>query len=148
MYRAGPVPPGTGRTGPVPTGFANPDHGGTLVSSTLSGVCRVHVCDLVLEMLTTMFKSVIHANIFLVITDTAFLCMGSTTTGSNHVCAEGRGACVLHAVGKIKVSSSLVLNSYKSSLLETEFVLYGSPDDYQETSQESDRNYENKTGFL
>jgi hypothetical protein len=24
MYRAGPVPPGTGRTGPVPTGFANP----------------------------------------------------------------------------------------------------------------------------
>jgi hypothetical protein len=25
MYRAGPVPPGTGRTGPVPTGFANPD---------------------------------------------------------------------------------------------------------------------------
>jgi hypothetical protein len=24
VYRAGPVPPGTGRTGPVPTGFANP----------------------------------------------------------------------------------------------------------------------------
>jgi hypothetical protein len=24
MYRAGPVPPGTGRTGLVPTGFANP----------------------------------------------------------------------------------------------------------------------------
>jgi hypothetical protein len=24
MYRAGPVPPGTSRTGPVPTGFANP----------------------------------------------------------------------------------------------------------------------------
>jgi hypothetical protein len=27
MYRAGPVPPGTGRTGPVSTGFANPDDG-------------------------------------------------------------------------------------------------------------------------
>jgi hypothetical protein len=25
VYRAGPVPPGTDRTGPVPTGFANPD---------------------------------------------------------------------------------------------------------------------------
>jgi hypothetical protein len=24
IYRAGPVPPETGRTGPVPTGFANP----------------------------------------------------------------------------------------------------------------------------
>jgi hypothetical protein len=24
VYRAGPVPPRTGRTGPVPTGFANP----------------------------------------------------------------------------------------------------------------------------
>jgi hypothetical protein len=26
MYRAGPVPPGTGRTGPVPTGSVNPVH--------------------------------------------------------------------------------------------------------------------------
>jgi hypothetical protein len=24
VYRAGPVPPGTGRTGPVPNGFVNP----------------------------------------------------------------------------------------------------------------------------
>jgi hypothetical protein len=27
MYRAGPVPSGTGRTGPVPTGSVNPGHG-------------------------------------------------------------------------------------------------------------------------
>jgi hypothetical protein len=27
MYRAGPVPPETGRTGSVPTGFANPGRG-------------------------------------------------------------------------------------------------------------------------
>jgi hypothetical protein len=33
MYRAGPVPPGTGRTGPVPTGFANP--GGDYTSHLL-----------------------------------------------------------------------------------------------------------------
>jgi hypothetical protein len=28
MYRAGPVPLGTGRTGPVPTGSVNPGRGG------------------------------------------------------------------------------------------------------------------------
>jgi hypothetical protein len=43
----------------------------------------------------------------------------------------GHSSNVSRLVGKIKVSSSLVLNSDKSSLLETEFVLYGSPDDYQ-----------------
>jgi transposase InsO family protein len=32
MYRAGPVPPGTGRTGPVPTGFAKPDYTHLLVA--------------------------------------------------------------------------------------------------------------------
>ncbi|OEL17697.1 hypothetical protein BAE44_0021287 [Dichanthelium oligosanthes] len=37
---------------------------------------------------------------------------------------------VSRLMGKMKVSGSLVLNSDKSSLLETEFVLYGSPDDY------------------
>ncbi|KAK8446832.1 hypothetical protein SEVIR_9G550600v4 [Setaria viridis] len=42
----------------------------------------------------------------------------------------GHSSNVSRLVGKIKVSSSLVLNSDKSSLLETEFVLYGSPDDY------------------
>jgi hypothetical protein len=31
MYWAGPVPPGTGRTGPVPTGFANPDYNNTIL---------------------------------------------------------------------------------------------------------------------
>ncbi|CAL4912488.1 unnamed protein product [Urochloa decumbens] len=42
----------------------------------------------------------------------------------------GHSSNVSRLVGKMKVSSSLVLNSDKSSLLETEFVLYGSPDDY------------------
>jgi hypothetical protein len=42
----------------------------------------------------------------------------------------GHSSNVSRLVGKMKVSSSLVLNSDKSSLVETEFVLYGSPDDY------------------
>ncbi|CAL4928957.1 unnamed protein product [Urochloa decumbens] len=42
----------------------------------------------------------------------------------------GHSSNVSRLVGKMKVSSSLVLNSDKSSLLETEFLLYGSPDDY------------------
>jgi len=42
----------------------------------------------------------------------------------------GHSSNVSRLVGKMVVSSSLVLNSDKSSLLETEFVLYGSPDDY------------------
>ncbi|XP_062216830.1 uncharacterized protein LOC133916947 isoform X2 [Phragmites australis] len=42
----------------------------------------------------------------------------------------GHSSNVSRLVGKMKVSSSLVLNSDKSSLMETEFVLYGSLDDY------------------
>jgi len=42
----------------------------------------------------------------------------------------GHSSNVSRLVGKMKVSSSLALNSDKSSLLDTEFVLYGSPDDY------------------
>ncbi|WVZ55397.1 hypothetical protein U9M48_006060 [Paspalum notatum var. saurae] len=42
----------------------------------------------------------------------------------------GHSSSVTRLVGKIKVSSSVVLNSDQSSILETEFVLYGSPDDY------------------
>ncbi|KAF8780074.1 hypothetical protein HU200_001728 [Digitaria exilis] len=42
----------------------------------------------------------------------------------------GHSSNVSRLVGKMKVSSSLVLNSEKSTILETEFVLYGSPDDY------------------
>lgn len=42
----------------------------------------------------------------------------------------GHSSNVSRLVGKVKVSSSLVLNPDKSGLLETEFVLYGSPDDY------------------
>lgn len=42
----------------------------------------------------------------------------------------GHSSNVSRLVGKIKVSSSLVLNPDQPSLLETEFVLYGSPDDY------------------
>ncbi|KAL6907673.1 hypothetical protein ACP4OV_002712 [Aristida adscensionis] len=42
----------------------------------------------------------------------------------------GHSSNVSRLVGKMKVSSSLVLNSDNSSLVETEFVLYGSPDDY------------------
>ncbi|KAJ1298872.1 hypothetical protein BS78_01G487000 [Paspalum vaginatum] len=42
----------------------------------------------------------------------------------------GHSSSVTRLVGKIKVSSSVVLNSDQSSLMETEFVLYGSPDDY------------------
>ncbi|CAN6285746.1 unnamed protein product [Urochloa humidicola] len=42
----------------------------------------------------------------------------------------GHSSNVSRLVGKMKVSSSLVINSDKSSLLETEFVLYGSPEDY------------------
>ncbi|KAL5209972.1 hypothetical protein ABZP36_005595 [Zizania latifolia] len=42
----------------------------------------------------------------------------------------GNSSNVSRLVGKMKVSSSLVLNSDKSTSTETEFVLYGSPDDY------------------
>ncbi|TVU48437.1 hypothetical protein EJB05_08074 [Eragrostis curvula] len=49
----------------------------------------------------------------------------------------GHTSNVSRLVGKMKVSSSLVLNSDKSSLVETEFVLYGSPDDYLRQMQSS-----------
>ncbi|CAN6226689.1 unnamed protein product [Urochloa humidicola] len=45
---------------------------------------------------------------------------------------DGRGhsSNVSGLVGKMKVSSSFVIDPDKSSLLETEFLLYGSPEDY------------------
>uniref|UniRef100_A0ACD5WRP6 Uncharacterized protein n=6 Tax=Avena sativa TaxID=4498 RepID=A0ACD5WRP6_AVESA len=42
----------------------------------------------------------------------------------------GNSSNVSKLVGKMKVSSSLLLSSDKSSSVETEFVMYGSPDDY------------------
>ncbi|KAG8095849.1 hypothetical protein GUJ93_ZPchr0013g35897 [Zizania palustris] len=47
----------------------------------------------------------------------------------------GNSSNVSRLVGKMKVSSSLVLNSDKSTSTETEFVLYGSPDDYMRQMQ-------------
>jgi hypothetical protein len=41
VYRAGPVPPGTNRTGPVPTGFANPGQH----AAACSGRCLVAACS-------------------------------------------------------------------------------------------------------
>ncbi|XP_006649377.1 uncharacterized protein LOC102719843 [Oryza brachyantha] len=49
----------------------------------------------------------------------------------------GNSSNVSRLVGKMKVSSSLVLNSDKSTSMETEFVLYGSPDDYLRQLQSS-----------
>jgi hypothetical protein len=43
----------------------------------------------------------------------------------------GHSSNVSRLVGKMEASSSLVLNSDKSSIVETEIVLYGSPDDYE-----------------
>jgi hypothetical protein len=40
MYRAGPVPQGTGRTGPVPTGFANPGQDSRKEEASASCVTR------------------------------------------------------------------------------------------------------------
>jgi hypothetical protein len=42
MYRAGPVPPGTGRTGPVPTGFANPGGSTTLGTGSPTAAGRAN----------------------------------------------------------------------------------------------------------
>uniref|UniRef100_A0A0E0NPF9 DUF3527 domain-containing protein n=1 Tax=Oryza rufipogon TaxID=4529 RepID=A0A0E0NPF9_ORYRU len=49
----------------------------------------------------------------------------------------GNSSSVSRLVGKMKVSSSLVLNPDKSTSMETEFVLYGSPDDYLRQMQSS-----------
>ncbi|KAL5219443.1 hypothetical protein ABZP36_020127 [Zizania latifolia] len=49
----------------------------------------------------------------------------------------GNSSNVSRLVGKMKVSSSLVLNSDESTCTETEFVLYGSPDDYMRQVQSS-----------
>uniref|UniRef100_A0A0D9VPC6 Uncharacterized protein n=1 Tax=Leersia perrieri TaxID=77586 RepID=A0A0D9VPC6_9ORYZ len=49
----------------------------------------------------------------------------------------GNSSNVLRLVGKMKVSSSLVMNSDQSTSMETEFVLYGSPDDYMRQMQSS-----------
>ncbi|KAG8073395.1 hypothetical protein GUJ93_ZPchr0006g43030 [Zizania palustris] len=47
----------------------------------------------------------------------------------------GNSSSVSRLVGKMKVSSSLVLNSDESTCTEIEFVLYGSPDDYMRQMQ-------------
>ncbi|GJN30246.1 hypothetical protein PR202_gb18537 [Eleusine coracana subsp. coracana] len=54
---------------------------------------------------------------------------------------------VSRLVGKMKVSSSLVLNSDKSNLVETEFVLYGSPDDYMRQMRSS-YNFSKEKGIV